>query len=151
VLVVSPTGNGVATMLLGFVSNVQVTDLPQFSLHSCSIGLFVQDDWKATPRLTLNLGVRYDVETGRMADQNMQSGFDMGRINPAAGVPGVVTFAGVDGVPNSNFDTDKNNIAPRFGFAWRPSGAGDTVLRGGLGIFFGNPDDQGFNNSAVLG
>jgi hypothetical protein len=145
------TGNGFATMLLGFATNARMIDMPQFRMRNYSIGMFVQDDWKLTPRLTLNLGVRYDVENGRKADGNMQSGFDPYKIHPIAGVPGVVTFAGVDGEPTRIFNTDKNNIAPRFGFAWRPSGTGDTVIRGGFGLFYGNPDDQGFNNSAVLG
>ena len=132
------------------MSQVQVTNPPNFRFTNWAFGGFLQDDWKVTPRLTLNLGIRYDVETGRHADNNTISGFDLGKINPAAGVPGVVTFAGVDGVPDSNFDTDKNNIAPRFGFAWKPFGE-KTVIRGGFGLFYGNPDDQGFNNTAVLG
>lgn len=144
------TGNGIATMLVGFVSNVAVTDQPRYRMHNYSVGMFVQDDWKVTPRFTLNLGVRYDVEPGRKADNNMQSGFDMAKIHPVALVPGVVTFAGVDGTPNTNYNTDKNNVAPRFGFAWRPIKS-DTVLRGGIGLFYGNPDDNGFNNSAVSG
>ncbi|MDZ4797342.1 MAG: TonB-dependent receptor [Bryobacteraceae bacterium] len=145
------SGNGFATMLLGFATNAQIVDQPKYRMHNRSIGLFLQDDWKVTPRLTLNLGVRYDVENGRTADSNMQSGFDMRKIHPVAGVPGVVTFAGVDGTPVTNWDTDRNNIAPRFGFAWRPLGNGDTVIRGGIGMFYGNPDDGGFNNTAVAG
>ena len=143
------TGNGFASMLTGFVSQVQVINPPYFRFTNWGFGAFFQDDWKVTPRLTLNLGVRYDIEPGRHADNNTTNGFDTRKINPAAGVPGVVTFAGVDGMPNSTYDTDKNNIAPRFGFAWKLGEK--TVVRGGSGLFFGNPDDSGFNNSAVLG
>ncbi len=145
------TGNGIATMLLGFATNASIIDQPRYRLGNHSFGMFVQDDWKLTPRFTLNIGVRYDVENGRTADGNMQSGFDMFKINPAAGVPGVVTFAGVDGSPVTNFNTDKNNIAPRFGFAWSPLKNRDTVIRGGIGMFYGNPDDNGFNNTGVSG
>ena len=145
------TGSGYATFLLGFVGNMTLTKAAPFRMHNWAMAGYFQDDWKVSPRLTLNLGVRYDVETGRAADNEMQSSFDMGQINPAAGVPGVVTFAGINGTPNSDFYADKNNFAPRFGFAWRPFGGEKTVVRGGSGVFYGNPDDLGFNNSAVLG
>ena len=144
------SGNGYASMLLGFVSQVQVTKPPLFKFTNWGMGLFLQDDWKVTPRLTLNLGIRYDVETGRHAENNEQSSFSLTQINPASDLPGAVTFAGVDGVPNSNYDTDWNNVGPRFGFAWKPFGD-KTVIRGATGFFYGNPDDQGFNNTAVLG
>ena len=145
------TGNGIASLLVGYVSQAALIKSYPFAFHNHSIGAYFQDDWKVTPRLTLNLGLRYDVENGRTADGNAQNSFDMTKINPVAGVPGVVTFAGVNGVPVTNFDTDKNNIAPRFGFAWRAFGNGDTVIRGGFGVFYSNPNDQGFNQDAVLG
>jgi hypothetical protein len=145
------TGNGYAAFLLGFTGNMTLTKAAPFRMHNWAMAGYFQDDWKISPRLTLNLGVRYDVETGRASDNNMQSSFDLAQINPAAGVPGVVTFAGVNGAPNSDFNADKNNFAPRVGFAWRPFGDEKTVVRGGFGVFYGNPDDLGFNNSAVLG
>ncbi len=144
------TGDGLATMLTGFATNATLNDSPLLAFNSYSLGFFVQDDWKVTPRFTLNLGFRYDVEPGRTADDDTQNGFAIDRIHPIAGRPGVVTFAGVT-EPSRIFDTDRNNFAPRFGFAWRPLGNESTVVRGGFGVFFGNPDDQGFNNSAVLG
>jgi hypothetical protein len=144
------TGNGLATMLLGNATAASLNNSPLFAFSSYYMGAYLQDDWKITPRFTLNLGVRYDIEPGRIADGNTQNGFDLNRIHPIAGVPGTVTFAGID-EPARLFDTDRNNIAPRFGFAWRPFANEGTVIRGGFGMFFGNPDDQGYNNSAVLG
>ncbi|MEZ5352232.1 MAG: TonB-dependent receptor [Bryobacteraceae bacterium] len=144
------SGDGLATMLLGFATNAVLNDSPLLAFNNYSIGMFVQDDWKVTTRLTLNLGVRYDVETGRIADKNTQNGFAIDQIHPLAGRPGVVTFAGVD-EPARLFNTDKNNVSPRFGFAWRPFNKESTVIRGGAGLFFGNPDDQGYSNTAVLG
>jgi hypothetical protein len=145
------SGSGYSTFLLGFAGSMTLTKAAQFVMDNWAMGAYFQDDWKLSPRLTLNLGIRYDVETGRHAQDNMQSGFNPTAINPGCNCPGVVTFAGVNGVPNANFGTDKNNFAPRFGFAWRPFGDDKTVVRGGWGVFIGNPDDQGFNNSAVLG
>jgi hypothetical protein len=147
---VTQSGNGFATFLLGFGSQMQLIDALKFGFNSDYVGMYIQDDWKLTPRLTLNLGLRYDFENGRVADGNTQNGFDLYKIHPVARVPGVVTFAGVT-EPQRLFETDYNNVAPRVGFAWRPLGNESTVVRGGVGVFFGNPDDQAFNNSSVLG
>ncbi len=136
------TGNGFASLLLGFVTNGQVQDMPAITYRNQYYGMFVQDDWKVTPSLTLNLGLRYDIETPRTSPEDQSNAFDAEKIHPIAGMPGVVTFAGVNGVPRTLYNHDYNNIAPRFGFAWRPFGPG-TVIRGGYGIFFGNRNDQG--------
>ena len=85
--------------------------------------LFAQDDWRITNRLTLNYGVRYDVELPRQEIDNKMNSFDPLAINPVSGTPGVVTFAGVNGVPERAFRTDLNNIGPRVGFAYRLPGA----------------------------
>jgi hypothetical protein len=145
------SGSGYASFLLGFAGSMSLTKAAAFVMNNWAMGAYFQDDWKLSPRLTLNLGIRYDIETGRHAENNMQSGFDMAAINPGCNCPGVVTFAGVNGTPDRIFATDTHNVAPRFGFAWRPFGDEKTVIRGGFGVFIGNPDDQGFNNSAVLG
>jgi hypothetical protein len=80
---------------------------------------FVQDDFKINPRLTLNLGVRYEYWTNPAGDK------EWGR-NAISNVPGVITFR--------NPKTDKNNVGPRIGFAFDPSGGGKTAIRAGFGI-----------------
>jgi outer membrane receptor protein involved in Fe transport len=88
-----------------------------FDLSTLDYGFFVQDDWKVTPRLTVNLGVRYDYES---------------LPGPFNAVPNASSF------PQSTITpSDKNNIGPRVGFAYDPYGLGKTVLRGGFGMYYG--------------
>jgi len=108
------------------------------------VSWFLQDDWKVSPRLTLNLGLRHEVEPAPISPDDSCSSFAMDRIHPVAGVPGVIRFAGVDGEPRRIHATDLNNFGPRFGFAWRPLQDSSTVLRGGFGLFFGQPNDFGW-------
>ena len=83
---------------------------------------FAQDDFKFNSRLTLNLGVRYEYWTNPVGS-NTQA------LNAISSVPGVINF----GIPK----TDKNNVGPRIGFAYDPSGKGKTSIRGGGGISYG--------------
>jgi len=145
------SGNGFASFLLGFATNAVVREAPVLRTTAGYFGGFLQDDWKLTPRLTLNLGLRYDVEPSPRSPDNSFNSLDGNAVHPLARVPGVVRFAGVDGAPESLFDTDMNNISPRFGFAWRPFGNDQTVIRGGYGVFLGNTNDIGFGNDARLG
>src|SRR5882672_10594813 len=92
---------------------------------------FVQDDFKVTPRLTLNLGLRYEYWTNPLGNSTQT-------LNAISNVPGVITF----GDPK----TDKNNFAPRVGFAFDPRGNGKTAIRGGFGIAY----DVKFQNFASI-
>jgi len=86
----------------------------------------------------LNLGLRWEMETPRTDRFNQLTNFDFGAkppLNaPNLNLRGVLTFAGVNGLPRTNTVFDKNNFAPRFGFAYQV--APKTVMRGGSGIFY---------------
>ncbi|MCZ6832539.1 MAG: TonB-dependent receptor [Acidobacteria bacterium] len=87
---------------------------PSAQINDTTWGLFIQDRWQATPRLRFDYGLRYDLSTFAL---------------PAS--------SGVDStIPNGGADNDTNNIAPRFGFTYRPDKAGRWVVRGGAGIFY---------------
>lgn len=147
----SAGGNGFATFLLGdaYSANIQVSDkIPSRASYA---GLYVQDDWRITDRLTINAGLRYDVELPRRVIGNKQNSFDPLAINPVSGTPGVVTFAGVNGAPERAFTTDWNNFGPRLGFAYRLAGKKETVFRGGAGIFYGPTVSNTIGDVASLG
>ena len=98
-----------------------------------SFGLFVQDDVRATPRLTLNLGLRYDVTFPIQDSRNLLANF----------VPGQGLVQVGRGI-SSPYPTRYNNVSPRLGFAWDIFGTGKTVLRAGSGLIFEQPSIRTF-------
>lgn len=133
-------GNGAATLLLGMGSGA-VLVIPPVLTSSQYYALFFQDDMRVSDKLVLNLGLRYDVETGRTERYNKLSWFDFSAPSPlaqkVAGFPnlqGGLAFPGVGGNSRRQFDTDKNNFGPRVGLAYTINRK--TVLRSGYGIFY---------------
>jgi hypothetical protein len=93
-------------------------------LQNEGYALFLQDDWRVTPRLTMNLGIRYELNTVVKEKNNLMGNFDMTK--------GLIQQSGSSGVYNG----DHNNFAPRFGFAWDMGGNGKTVIRGGGSVLY---------------
>lgn len=118
----------------GVVQNVGLAGgNPSYMEHNIhQISYYFQDDWKVTPRLTLNLGVRNDIDFGMMPTDQQRNNRALKVLNAI----GINT-----GIPR----TDTNNWAPRFGFAWDVTGKGNWVVRGGYGWFF----DQIFLNTLL--
>ena len=150
----STSGNSIASFLLGYPSSGSVDSTPAISISYRYLGAYVQDDYRVNTKLTLNLGVRYELETARNERYNRLSWFDPSVPNPigsAVGLPnltGVLEFAGLDGNSTRQKQTNVNNWGPRFGFAYSP--AATTVIRGGYGLFYlpATGDDQGTNLGA---
>jgi hypothetical protein len=129
------TGYGVATFLLGAVNAGSLVTATKLYERGWYGALFMQDDWRVHSRLTLNLGMRWDIETNPVDRFNQRSAFNFTRINPVTNLPGVLEFAGVD-YEGSVVPTDRNNFGPRFGFAYTLDSASKTALRGSYGIFY---------------
>ncbi len=148
-------GQSFAAFLLGLPTSGSVAVPASYDEASSTWGFYVQDDWKASDRLTLNLGLRYEYETPLVeADNKSVRGFDETAVQPmeaaaraalnsaATGVPldqfrvrGGLTFAGENGQPRGLYETPKSNLMPRVGATYRLND--QTVLRGGYGIFYG--------------
>lgn len=148
---VGNTGNGLATLLLGFPTAFSTRDTPALRRFSRYISAFAQDDWSPTRGLTINIGLRWEMDTPIVDGDSRMNGFDPQQINPVSGTPGVVKFASVNGWRQRPYDLDWNNFSPRVGFAWQPFGSEKTVLRGGYGIVVAHPFDHGAPTSASLG
>lgn len=129
------TGVGMATFLLGEVSGGQLGIRPHFSFHSWSHGSYIQDDFKVTPRLTVNLGLRYDLASGPAERYNRHSNFEPYLTNPETRLPGVLQYAGAE-APRNFVDRDYNNVGPRLGFAYALTRDSKTVVRGGYGLIY---------------
>ncbi|MCC6367178.1 MAG: TonB-dependent receptor [Bryobacterales bacterium] len=140
----STAGNGLASLLLGTgtTGNVLIRNWKNVAAQSMYHGLYFQDDWRVSKKLTLNLGLRYDLDLPRTERYNRMNWFDQTALSPLAGkVPGYpdlrggVRFVGVDGNPRTQFNSDLNNVSPRIGFAYELDSK--TVVRGAYGHFFG--------------
>jgi TonB dependent receptor len=142
-----------AAFLLGLPSSGSVTYSDTWARRHQYHGLFVQDDWHVTPKLTLNLGLRLDIETGFVERYNRQSWFDPSEPTPLAqqtGLPltGGVQFSGVGGQPRSLWETT-HNFGPRAGLAYAITPK--TVIRTAYGIFYLPTTQRGYGASTNPG
>ena len=127
----STTGTGVNVSGTGipcYNSVAQGFGQSVYEFHTTDYGFFAQDDWKLFPTLTINLGVRYDYESYPQPSDSFAS------------------VANTALPQTANRPSDKNNFAPRVGFAWDPYGLQKTVVRGGFGMYYGRVP-----NNFVLG
>ena len=162
----SPIGQGLAAFLFGTASGGGTDRNASTFEQSKYLGFYLQDDWKVTRRLTVTMGIRYELDlpmTERF-DRTV-SALDFTKVlpfddaaranyakNPIAEVPvanfrgvGSITYPGIDGRPRNLWNTDKNNFAPRIGIAY--SWRSNTVFRLGYGVFY---EPTGSDRSNVI-
>ena len=155
------TGDAIAALLLGNPASGRLAIAPQPALQSKYYAAFVQDDWKVNQRLTLNLGLRWEFETGntdrfnRLLNFDPQTQFPINRISVAfpdftglgtrtIALKGVVKPVGRNGVETrENYNHDLNNFGPRIGLAYKLNEK--TVVRAGGAIFYAPLGGGGFN------
>ncbi|HKX32917.1 MAG TPA: TonB-dependent receptor [Blastocatellia bacterium] len=150
-------GYSFAAFLLGVPTSGQINQPANYAETSTTWGLFFHDDWRVNSKLTLNLGLRYEVEGALTERYNRSvSGFDFGAAQSIEGVAraaydaqvrpttpeiaqfnvrGGLLFPGINGASRGLYETPKKNFMPRIGFAYKLNDK--TVVRGGYGIFYG--------------
>ncbi len=147
-------GDDLASFLMGAGTGgawgeyqVPVTPAAQSFQHAG----FVQDNWRVTDRLTLNLGLRYDLDLSRTERFNRMSHFDPEVTSPLAAQTGLNLRGGIQFASSSDravYGSDTNNLGPRFGFAYKLTE--NTVMRGGYGLFYA-PSRRGAAGPDAMG
>jgi hypothetical protein len=136
------TGNPMADYLLGYVADLQLSNVFVVEQRHQAQMYFVQDDWKVNPRLSVNLGLRYDFMTPALEASNAQTNF----------IPsgtGSLVFAKDGSLADRGLvNPDRNNFAPRAGVVYKLDDK--TVLRGGWGIFYNLFDRVGSEDQLAL-
>ena len=135
------TGSALADFLLGYATSVQLSNFHEVHQRQHAYSFFVQDDYRATDRLTLNLGLRYDFVTPQMDAENRVANFD-----PATGQ----LYYGADGSIEDRalVSPDRNNFGPRLGVVYKANAA--TVVRGGYGIYYNLVERMGSEDQLSL-
>jgi hypothetical protein len=125
------TGDSVADFLLGltYTSTVGTTASTVY-MNFQGQDFFVQDDWKVKPNLTLNLGLRYELDQPVYSPHNTLSNFNLNTQQFVAAGPNSFKHL---------YNYDYNNFAPRVGFSWQPYDNDRTVVKGGAGMFYNTP------------
>jgi hypothetical protein len=145
----SKTGNAYADFLLGLPATMTQDAPVRKTDNGAYFSAFAQDDFRVHSRVTLNLGVRYDLQMPYTDPQDRKLAYVPGQkstVNPTA--PVGLLFPGDAGVSRGIVHTDKNNIAPRLGVAWDPNGDGRTAVRASFGMFYGSITGNEWNTTA---
>jgi hypothetical protein len=147
------SGSAAADFLLGLPSLFRRTtaNSPQDG-HGWLYAGYVQDEFRPWPKVTLNAGVRYEVSVPFVDVNDALNAFRPGQQSQRfPNAPTGLVYPGDPGVPRGTYATDKNNVAPRLGFAWDPVGDGRRSVRAAWGIFYDALAGQGdFFQNGVL-
>jgi hypothetical protein len=135
--VTTGTGNAFASYLLGEVNNATQVVIGGSAYRRMLYAGYVQDDWRVTPRLTINAGLRYDMQTQAVEKHNGIENFNVNEPNPTnSSFKGLVEYAGTSGYGRNFVAENFGDYGPRLGFAYSLDSKSATVLRGGIAIYY---------------
>ncbi len=140
------TGNAIADFLMGVPASFK-QDTPVTKIdNDWYAGFFIQDDFRIHPRLTLNLGLRYELPFSMVDPYDRKLAFAPGvQSTIAPGAPKGLLFPGDPGIRRGIIATPKTSFAPRLGLAWDPKGDGKTSIRAAAGIFYSSISSNNMN------
>lgn len=141
-------GNGLAQFLLGAVDTGSGYGTYHAPYQSNDYwGFYVQDDYRVSSKLTLNIGLRYDLFGWFRERTDAMANFDFSAMNPKVPYKGRIVYFGTPSHPDRNvFPANKNSIGPRINFAWTPFSDRKTVIRGGYDIVYSNGISAAFGD-----
>ena len=146
------TRNDHADFVLGLADEFLQYPAAPSNIRSKNFGGFFQDEWKVRRDLTLSLGVRYEYSSPKLDLEGRSFTWALGQQSTVfPNAPKGILFPGDAGAPTGSNFADKNDWAPRFGFAWSPGRSGKTSVRGGFGVFYDilkGEDNLQFNGQA---
>ncbi|MEO8737526.1 MAG: TonB-dependent receptor [Edaphobacter sp.] len=151
-----PTGqspfDSFAAFLLGATTTTSLQRQATIAFTQPYNAFFLQDDWRLRPNLTVNLGVRYDIEMGFRERYNRWADFNPTAINPLSASTGLAfqggaQYLGAAGNPGRTWQTSYKEVAPRVGFSY--SANPTTVVRGGFGILFLPTSERGYGSGTL--
>jgi len=135
--VLSGTGSTIASFMLGQVASATQLVQEGTAFRRMMYAGYVQDDWHATPRLTINAGLRYDLQTQAVEKHNGIENFDITQPNPSNPMfRGLVEYANTNGYGRNFVKENYGDFGPRLGFAYALDSNNATVLRGGFAIYY---------------
>lgn len=143
------TGNALSDFIVGQVNSME-QDTPYHGLLSnWYSALYLQDNYHVLPNLTLNIGLRWDVQTAPVESQNLTATFIPNmQSTKVPSAPKGVLFPGDSGVLRGIADNRYYHVSPRLGIAWDPFGDGKTAVRAGAGVFYGSVTANEWNQPA---
>jgi hypothetical protein len=143
------TGNALADFITGQVSTMEQDNPYHGLISNWYFAGYVQDNYRVTPRFTMDLGLRYDVQTSPVESSDLTATFIPGRQStkvPSA--PLGMLFPEDAGVPRGIAPTRWHHVSPRVGLVWDPFGDGKTAVRAGAGVFYGSVSGNEWNQPA---
>ena len=144
--------DGWAAFLLGYPSTGTLVRQKTVAFNQWVTGIYAQDDWRMNSRLTVNVGARWDIETGFKERHNNWADFDASLTNPVSSAVGFNVlgggqFLGVNGNPQRTSQTLYHAFGPRLGFSY--AATQKTVVRGGYGILYLPLSQRGYNDPNI--
>jgi hypothetical protein len=140
-----------ASYLFGYPGTGSIVRQETVAFNQWVTGLYIQDDWRLTNNFTVNMGLRWDIETGFAERHNRWADFNPNVTNPlstpSSNVPGGAQFLGVSGNPSRTWPTYFHEVGPRLGASWAIQPG--TVARGAYGILYLPTSQRLYNNSTI--